>query len=265
MISYLELLTELNEYMVQYPAQRDMFKLRRILYEKEIYRLAREIYNTIDSFSLSEDTCMLEVDRARCVAVYFEGMQCSTEFRPYTRLQGAVSAEAFLSDLLSCVKSSAQQISKRMDDQSAEKRFNKYIELIVQSISSEISARLDHIKTEIELAKNMFKKYYTEDRQYQSRIELLVTKIGEIWLDSVVLTEGMPLSIYNPQSHECEKRIIKKVAYNGDTQVIVFKGSYTPIKNTDRINATTSWLYNNERYLNFVDELYWIRHRLLYS
>lgn len=264
-MSYSELLTELDEYVVQYPAQRDIFKLRRSLYEKEIYRLAREIYNIVDSLSLSEDTCMIEVDRTRCVVVYFEGMPCLTEFRPYTRLQGVASAEVFLSDLLSCVKSSAQQLSKRVDDQSTEKRFNKYIELIVQSISSEISAKLDHIKTETELAKNTFKKYCTEDRQYQSKVDLLITKIGKIWLDSIVFTEGMPLSVYNPQSHECEKRVIKRITHDGDTQVVVFKGSYAPIKNIERINAATSWLYNNEKYLNFVDELCWVRHNLLYS
>ena len=31
----------------------------------------------------------------------------------------------------------------------------------------------------------------------------------------------------------------------------------------DEVNAATSWLYNNEKYLNFVDELCWIRRDLL--
>ena len=149
MSEYLKLKADMDDYIESYNTKKSIYKLESTAADLEGKTARGEICKLLEGLSLTEDTCYIRAasDWGESVYVYFEGIPASTMY---------ILEELFLRKRIEDYKGNLERALRRAVEAACEnvsndarRRFNKYVDIIMASVTDDMINKIKALSTKI--------------------------------------------------------------------------------------------------------------------
>lgn len=258
MSEYLKLKADMDDYIESYNTKKSIYKLESTAADLEGKTARGEICKLLEGLSLTKDTCYIKAasDWGESVYVYFEGIPASTTYS---------LEELFLRKRIENYKGNLERALRRAVEVACEnvsndarRRFNKYVDIIMASVTDDMINRIKALSTKIEVAQAEGTELLTNFYTVKCEGRKMLNHLACAWYDEIDLTKGMTVAIRNRHNFKIEDRVIKSVTYPNGVKTLRFEGTSSVVTDMQRIVASRTFLINNKQYLDFAKETTWI-------
>lgn len=255
MSDYSKAEADVKDYIKYYYSKKNIYKLDLVAAELEKKTALKEFSDFMGGLSLTKDTCYIKLNSeySDLIFVYFGGMIVA----------GVTASSLFVGREASTYRDSLEQLLKLAAKEACrykpenEKRFLKYIDVIMSNITDDDINKIKELSTRIDDATSEASKATSKLWELGFEGGRLLGRLALTWCDEVEFTKGMTITVINRNNSKKEDRVIKSVTYPKGEKTIRFEGTSSVITDMQRIDPYRTFILNNEQYLDFAKEVKW--------